>query len=466
MGVNRVYLTEAGARIAMYCQHNDMAIEFTQFGVGDGENLKPKEATAMTNEVVRFSVNGVKEIEARHYRISGEMASTALTSDLNYRELGLYVIDPETRDTVLYCYGNAKGADFDYTEVIPAFDTSSTYSSRKFDVELFLENDHGAKLTITEPSPDEAIIMYLQEEVEGVKRDIDNIRQLLGEEGFEIEDNYTVLNNLIAEERMVRAESDTNLGRRIDEEATARVEADTALGQRIDGEATARANADNALGGRIDTERVRVFNCTTSKYTASKEISCPAVYEGLVITVRFENGNDIASPTIKIGGVDYAIKLGGANNYGLTSYYGSSTEGAYVWDAGTELTLYYIGSIGEFRVLGNPLVSCKRAVYAGTEATKPEYKRYIDGWKVIHGAVSVGSLASNSEFKATCLFPFNMSSAGYQCTVLPRFGSSADLHKGAELAYYPQEGKINLFMYNNSGTAMNSPYIDWCVSGY
>lgn len=169
MGVNRVYLTEAGARIAMYCQHNDMAVDFTKFGVGDGENLNPETATAMTHEVTTFNVNRVKAIGAGNYRISGDMPNTALSADLTYRELCLYATDPENGGEVIYCYGNAKGKDFDFTEIIPAFDTSSAYSSRKFEIDLFLENDRGANITIKVDNVESSLIADLSNDVEELR---------------------------------------------------------------------------------------------------------------------------------------------------------------------------------------------------------------------------------------------------------------------------------------------------------
>lgn len=173
MGVNRVYLTEAGARVAMFCQHNDMAVDFTKFGVGDGENLNPETAVAMTHEVTTFNVNRVKAIGGNNYRVSGDMPNTALSADLTYRELCLYAVDPETDDEVMYCYGNAKGADFDFTEIIPAFDTSSAYSSRKFEIDLFLENDRGANVTIAVDNVESGLIADLSNDYEELRHELD-----------------------------------------------------------------------------------------------------------------------------------------------------------------------------------------------------------------------------------------------------------------------------------------------------
>ena len=149
MAVNRVYLTEAGARVALYCQNNNEAISFTHFGLGDGENLSPKTATAMTSEVVRIPVTMVREVEDGHYRVRAEMSNDAIDENLLFRELCLYCEDPKNMGVeVMYCYGNAKGADFDYTEEIPAFDVSGAYSSRIFDVDVFLNPDLDATFTI------------------------------------------------------------------------------------------------------------------------------------------------------------------------------------------------------------------------------------------------------------------------------------------------------------------------------
>lgn len=182
MGVNKVYLTQEGARVALYCQNNNEPIKFTKFGIGDGENLSPKTATAMTNEVVQVPVLSCNEVKDGQYRVLGEMSNNAITENLFFRELGLYCEDAKNKGTdVLYCYGNAKGVDFDYTEEIPAFDVSGAYSSRRFQVDIFLENDLNATFNIdSSAKADIKDVEELRLEVEGkANTSLDNITGIL-----------------------------------------------------------------------------------------------------------------------------------------------------------------------------------------------------------------------------------------------------------------------------------------------
>jgi hypothetical protein len=177
MAVNKVYLTIEGARVATHCQINDQSINFTKFGLGDGENLTPKTATAMTREAVRIPVTMVQEVAAGHYRVRGEMSNDAIEENLQFRELCLYCDDPQNPDSeVMYCYGNAKGADFDYTEEIPAFDVSGAYSSRIFDIDVFTQTDASATFAIDPAGKaDIQTVAALQTDVQELRAEMEGL---------------------------------------------------------------------------------------------------------------------------------------------------------------------------------------------------------------------------------------------------------------------------------------------------
>ena len=140
MAVNKMYPLEAGVRVAMYCKTNAVGLNFTAFGIGSGENLSPEIATALTKEEKRIPVTSVKKIDYGRYRIRGELSNTDLTEDIVYRELGLYCDDPENGGEVLYTYGNAKGADFDYTETIRCFADYGITVSKIFEIDIIIDN--------------------------------------------------------------------------------------------------------------------------------------------------------------------------------------------------------------------------------------------------------------------------------------------------------------------------------------
>lgn len=142
MSVKKVWLTEAGARVSAYAMLNNIAVNFTKFAIGSGENYNPSQATAMAKEDFQAVVTSVQKKGGNYWKVRGAFRNDELKSDLTFRELGLYVSDPENNDEeVLYCYGNAKGDDFDFTEIIPAFTTSGNVATRILDIDVYVQGD-------------------------------------------------------------------------------------------------------------------------------------------------------------------------------------------------------------------------------------------------------------------------------------------------------------------------------------
>jgi hypothetical protein len=167
MAIKKVYLTTEGARVASFCQHNAIKVNFLSVGLGSGENYNPSEATEMTDERLTVPIQQVKRIESNHYKIRAEFSNNILESDLEYREVCLYCTDPED-DTkqVMYCYGNAKTDDYDYTEIIPAFTTSGNISSRIIDIDTYVQGDNATYLIDDSSKSDIATVQELRDDLE------------------------------------------------------------------------------------------------------------------------------------------------------------------------------------------------------------------------------------------------------------------------------------------------------------
>ena len=177
MAVNKMYPLEAGIRVAMYCKTNAVGVNFTAFGIGSGENLSPETATALTKEEKRIPVTSVKKIDYGRYRIRGELSNTDLTEDILYRELGLYCVDPENGGEVLYTYGNAKGADFDYTETIRCFADYGITVSKIFEVDIIIDNYIDPTFTIDDSGKvDIATVNELVQDVERLEQEVETLK--------------------------------------------------------------------------------------------------------------------------------------------------------------------------------------------------------------------------------------------------------------------------------------------------
>lgn len=167
MSVKQVHLTAEGARVAAYAMNNNIAINFTKFAIGSGENYNPSQATAMTKEDFQAVVTSVQRKGANYWKVRGAFRNDELKADLTFRELGLYVSDPENKgEEVLYCYGNAKGDDFDYTEIIPAFTTSGNVVTRFIDIDAYVKGDKATFYIDDTAKVDIATVQELRDDLE------------------------------------------------------------------------------------------------------------------------------------------------------------------------------------------------------------------------------------------------------------------------------------------------------------
>ena len=167
MAIKKVYLTREGARVSAFCQNNSKKVNFLSIGLGSGENYNPKEATGMTSERLTVPVQSVRRIESNHYKIRAMFNNNILESDLEYREVCLYCEDPENSgEQVMYCYGNAKTDDYDYTETIPAFSTTGNLSSRIIEIDTYVQGDSATYILDDSSKSDIATVQELRDDLE------------------------------------------------------------------------------------------------------------------------------------------------------------------------------------------------------------------------------------------------------------------------------------------------------------
>jgi hypothetical protein len=200
MAVKQVYFSEAGAAAEAYAKANNIALKFARFGIGTGENATP-ENCEVKDERYTVPIQMVKNMGAGIFKIRGVFSNENLTADFEYRELALYIENPETPGAeLLYCYGNAKTTDGDYTEIIPAFSGSGNKISRMFDIDVRVSSGSATFIIDDNAKADVATTAELREDLEQEITDRKNAIIDIEHGGTgattDREANYNLLNNL------------------------------------------------------------------------------------------------------------------------------------------------------------------------------------------------------------------------------------------------------------------------------
>ena len=91
-------------------------LEFTRIAVGDGampSDKTPLTVTDLTNKLFDVDITSVLNNGNASATVTGVFNNENCEVGFFYRELGLFAIDPDTEQEILYCYGNA-GADAEW----------------------------------------------------------------------------------------------------------------------------------------------------------------------------------------------------------------------------------------------------------------------------------------------------------------------------------------------------------------
>lgn len=107
MGFERVYITKQGALLAAKTLQGKK-IEFDHAEIGSG-NLSGNavDKTSLTTKVLECPIQKVEITEDTQAKISFIFKNTDAKSAFYFREIGLFAIDPDTKEKVLYAYTNA-----------------------------------------------------------------------------------------------------------------------------------------------------------------------------------------------------------------------------------------------------------------------------------------------------------------------------------------------------------------------
>ena len=155
-------------------------LSFTRIVLGDGylpEGQNLEEIEKVVSEVVSITSLSMK-VENGAAIISGPLTPDMVPYEFYYRELGLYVLDPETGEEILYSYGNSG----DTAEVIRP-DGQSDIVERTIDIVVTVGN--AENITIVLDNQTTATLKHLEELKAALEEkhdsDIENMNALIDE---------------------------------------------------------------------------------------------------------------------------------------------------------------------------------------------------------------------------------------------------------------------------------------------
>lgn len=116
-GFNNIYITTAGAQLAVKTLEGKQ-LQFTVAKLGSGtlsdsSMTAIKARTALVNPVMEINITKVKQTSNTQATISFVFQNTKATSPFYFRELGIFALDPDTKEQVLFAYAYA-GSNAEY----------------------------------------------------------------------------------------------------------------------------------------------------------------------------------------------------------------------------------------------------------------------------------------------------------------------------------------------------------------
>ena len=110
-GFDNVYITTAGAELAVKTlEGKELAFSVAQLGSGtisDSSVTAIKARTALANKVMEVDITKVSQTSDTQATISFLVKNTDADSAFYFRELGIFAVDPDTKDEVLFAYAYA-----------------------------------------------------------------------------------------------------------------------------------------------------------------------------------------------------------------------------------------------------------------------------------------------------------------------------------------------------------------------
>ena len=113
MGFEKVYITKQGALLAAKTLQGKK-IQFDHAEIGSGALTgNAADKTSLTTKVLECEISKVEITNGTQASVSFIFKNTDAKNAFNFREIGLFAIDPDTKAKVLYAYANA-GTNAEY----------------------------------------------------------------------------------------------------------------------------------------------------------------------------------------------------------------------------------------------------------------------------------------------------------------------------------------------------------------
>ena len=126
MAYGVTYITTQGAILAAKTLQSK-TLKFSRFKIGsgslqEGSVAEIKALTDLVNEEMDFDITKISRESATQVTVRGLFKNTDAESGFWLRELGLYAIDPDTEDEILFAYINYDSeAEYNNVEVYVSF---------------------------------------------------------------------------------------------------------------------------------------------------------------------------------------------------------------------------------------------------------------------------------------------------------------------------------------------------------
>lgn len=149
MATEVTYITTQGAILAAKTLEAK-TLKFSKFAIGDGELLDTsasaiKALTGLANFVLNFDITKISRDTDTQVTVRGLFQNTDAESSFYLRELGLYAIDPDTNEEILFAYINY-GDKAEYIN-----NSISAKKEHYFDMVITVDNADNVSIT-TDPT--------------------------------------------------------------------------------------------------------------------------------------------------------------------------------------------------------------------------------------------------------------------------------------------------------------------------
>lgn len=142
MGFEKVYITKKGSLLAAKTLQGKQ-IEFDHAEIGSGAlSGDARNKTALTTKVLECPINNIKITGDTQAQISFSFKNIDASNAFYFRELGLFAIDPDTKEKVLYAYSNA-GTTAEYIN-----NSVTELIEKNIDLTVLVDNASNVNITL------------------------------------------------------------------------------------------------------------------------------------------------------------------------------------------------------------------------------------------------------------------------------------------------------------------------------